>query len=99
MNSQNPIENSLQSLVLKVEAVVKEIKSDHYYLHIWKNVSHKKPLDECTRTELLKPFQDFWNALPDTKSIRTGPFFKICDLAVEWVFGEEPIDGDEAAAF
>jgi hypothetical protein len=31
--------------------------------------------------ELVLLMQTFWEALPDTPAIRTGPFFKICDVA------------------
>ena len=83
-------ENNVKKLtMLKVSQCVEAINGAQYYLHIWKNVSHTKPLNECTRNELLKPFQDFWEKLPDKQEIRGYPFFLICDLAEEYLMGDE----------
>lgn len=60
-----------------------------YYLHLWDDVKHNKPLEDCTREELLMPFQLLWEALPDNTAIRRPPFFEICDLAEEFVNGDE----------
>lgn len=33
-------------------------------------------------------WQDFWEALPEDSSIRTAPFFTVCDLAEWFCFGD-----------
>lgn len=75
--------------------VARHIVEEGYYIGRWDRVKHKKPIAECTKAEALRPFQDFWEALPDSPAIRQGPFFDICDLAEEYCFGT---DGDEEAA-
>lgn len=77
----------------QAEHVIHEIHTNGYYIDRWRSVEHKKPLRECNKEELLKPFQDFWERLPDRASIRVHPFFAVCDLAEEYCFGDaEPED-------
>lgn len=35
--------------------------------------------------------QEFWELLPDSPSIRFGAFFKLCDFAEDWCFGDHGI--------
>lgn len=69
----------------RVDACIAAIYNYDYYLHLWEEVRHSKSLDECTTAELLRPFQDFWEILPDTPAIQRVPFYKICDLAEEYM--------------
>jgi len=39
--------------------------------------------DGKTDAEIISLFNDFWLALPDSKEIRRGPFFELCDLCEE----------------
>lgn len=77
------------TLLEQARVCVEQIENDDYYPARWVKVKHVKPLEQCNREELLKPFQDLWEILPDSPAIRCGPFFKICDLAEEYCFGEE----------
>lgn len=72
----------------KVQEVIKQIYAYDYFVAGWQEVKHKKPLEECSTEELLRPFQDFWSLLPDSRSCRREPFFAICDLAEEYCFGD-----------
>lgn len=45
--------------------------------------------DEFNEYKVGQWFQDFWEALPDNASIRFGAFYKICDIAEQYCFGEE----------
>lgn len=65
-------------------ACVQRIEAEGYYPEIWAQVKHDRPIINCTVAEALAPFQDFWEALPDSPAIRFGPFFTICDLASEF---------------
>ena len=69
-----------------VEAVIAAMRREDYYLSLWDAVKHTKPLSAHTLDSLLKPFQDFWNMLPESKSIRRVPFFGVCDLAEAYCF-------------
>lgn len=79
----------------RARQVADHILAEGYYIPLWNAVKHTKPISSCTKAEALRPFQDFWEALPDSPAIRRGPFFDICDLAEEYCFGT---DGDEEAA-
>jgi hypothetical protein len=35
--------------------------------------------------------QSFWEALPDSASIRQGAFFKLCDFSEDYCFGDHGI--------
>lgn len=68
------------------------ILREDYYVEHWKRVKHKIPIDQCTTPrQVLEPFQDFWEALPDARAIRRPPFFQVCDLAEAYMatFDEE----------
>jgi hypothetical protein len=81
----------LALLRLQANACIERIEKEHYYPRIWDRVKNPIPPSEAkTREEILKQFQDFWEALPDSPEIRTGAFFPICDLAEEYCFGETP---------
>ena len=88
-------ENQNKYFCLKASECIDRIKRDKYFLDIWETVSHKKPLVECSKDELLKPFQDFWEELPDDPSIRRGPFFEICDLAERYCFSVDEGDSED----
>lgn len=44
-----------------------------------------------TDSEIVSLFNQFWIALPDSKEIRRGPFFELCDLCEE-VFNDTEAD-------
>ena len=73
--------------IAEVATVVTMIKKADYFLHVWETVKHKKPLQECTYSELMEPFQDFWEALPDSRHIQRHPFTLVCDLAEKFCIG------------
>lgn len=79
----------MNSYLEQAKACAVAIRAHDYFAHIWEEVEHQKPLEDCTKEELLKPFQDMWERLPDNMGIRRPPFFDICHLAEEYVFGEE----------
>lgn len=76
----------------QVEHVIREIHHHGYFVDRWTKVEHKKPLQQCSKSELLAPFQHFWELLPDHAGIRTHPFFLVCDLAEEYCFGKPEVD-------
>lgn len=61
-----------------------KIVEHDYYVNLWARVKHTKPIDECSVGEALKPFQDFWELLPDSIAIHRPPFSLICELAGEY---------------
>lgn len=72
--------------VAKVQVVIDEIFREDYYVMKWDVVKHTKPLTGLTVEELLKPFQDFWSSLPDSKAARRFPYFLVCDLAESYCY-------------
>ena len=77
--------NNLEELRTRVKEVIRCIHADNYYIPIWELSKHDKDVDLIDNTwELLEPFQDFWERLPDDSDIRRYPFFQICDLAEEF---------------
>lgn len=79
----------------KAEECIKDIYAHDYFVSIWEQVRHQKDIVDCTMDELLGPFQRFWEALPDSSGIRRFPFFKICDLAEQYMYGDDDDDEDE----
>jgi hypothetical protein len=71
---------------------VEQIYAYDYFVSVWERVKHSQPLEDCSKEQLLKPFQDMWEAVPDTAHIRRVPFNLICNLAEEYVFGEDCAD-------
>lgn len=69
-----------------VQSVIDAIWRAEYYLPQWDAVRHTTALSGMVLEEMLKPFQDFWDALPDSKSVRRAPFFDVCDLAEAYCF-------------
>lgn len=80
---------TLDDWVEQVKHCISEIHREAYFVDRWLKVQHKKPLARCTKDELLEPFQDFWESLPDHAGIRRHPFYQVCDLAEEYCFGDE----------
>jgi hypothetical protein len=35
--------------------------------------------------------QEFWELLPESSEIRYGAFFKLCDFAEDWCFGDHGV--------
>lgn len=70
-----------------VQSVIDSIWRADYYLPQWDAVRHANALSGLTLEEILKPFRDFWNQLPESKAIRRDPFFDVCDLAEAYCFG------------
>lgn len=73
----------------QVKIVIEQIYAYDYFVQLWESVKHTKPLEECTREELLQPFQRMWEALPDSSAIRREPFFAICNLAEDYCFNDD----------
>lgn len=73
----------------------KAIHAEGYYLDIWAKVRPTLPWSELTKKEALKPFQRFWEELPDSPAIHRHPFNSICNLAEEFV--EMDTTGEELA--
>jgi hypothetical protein len=49
----------------------------------------EQALNEGDAHTLHRLFEFCWGALPDSESIRFGPFFDLCDLCSEvWVFND-----------
>ncbi len=82
---------TLEELRKQAQACIDDIKREDYYVTRWEVCQHKKPLADCTREELLKPFQDFWELLPDSGNIRRTPFFAVCNLAEEYMMGDDTL--------
>jgi hypothetical protein len=74
--------------------VYNEVYSNDYYVSLFEQVCEKYGgLGESfglQDPEKINSFwNDFWYALPDTKSIRRAPFGEICDLAEgDYLIGE-----------
>lgn len=93
-----PTTTELQAWRAKAEACVRRIADEDYYPAHWAAAQHTRPLAEIqTMDELLAPFQKFWELLPDSRDIRRGPFFDVCELAEEWCFGDwrQPMEASE----
>ena len=84
--------------IAMVQYVIDAIFREDYYVMKWNAVKHAKPLTGLTVEELLKPFQDFWDSLPDSGTVRRFPFFPVCDLAESYCFGLIYDDGEFDAA-
>lgn len=69
-----------------VQSVIDSIWRAEYYLPLWGAVRHANALSGLTLEGLLKPFQDFWNQLPESKAIRRDPFFDVFELAEAYCF-------------
>jgi hypothetical protein len=56
---------------------------EDYYVHVLAKLCKHLPHPELiTDPDKICTFwNDFWEQLPDSPSIRRGPFFKVCDLA------------------
>lgn len=72
-----------------VKVCIAHIYAHDYFVAEWEKVKHKKALEECDKSELLAPFQDLWDLLPDNAACRRPPFFQVCNLAEEFVFGDD----------
>lgn len=78
-----------EELVLRVKDTIDHIYAYDYFVSQWEKVKHTQPIYEINdMNTLLKPFQDFYDKLPDSSACRRDPFFAVCDLAEEWCFGE-----------
>lgn len=70
-----------------VVALQARILKERYYDHLWDralmqtncSVATIDQHEESDRT-LVKLCSLFWEALPDSPVIRTGPFFDLCDV-------------------
>lgn len=86
----SPVSEEIIDLRRRVTETIDAIHENCYYIPIWEMVKHDRPIHEIdTKEELLEPFQDMWNRLPDSMAIRRYPFGAICDLAEEYTFSEE----------
>lgn len=79
----------------KVIALQDRIFKEEYYPSLWIKALAKHNVsvacidqhEESDRT-LILTVHDFWESLPDSPVIRTGPFFDVCNIA-EKIFGDE----------
>ncbi len=91
--------------ISEIDFAIGQIYAEDYFTHLWEKVWRTKPapLTALTPAQGYKMFQDFWEALPDNKSIRRNPFYLICDLAEKYClelagdFDEEGPMPDEAS--
>ncbi len=89
----------MSNYLSRVKECVESIQKEEYFLPIWEKVKHQKPLELCTDEELLEPFQNFWDSLPDHRGIRRYPFFKICDLAEDYMSLGSDEEDDEWSGY
>lgn len=80
---------------LQVESakLAAEIVQQDYYVATFTQVASSMQITNIAstpRAELIQFWNAFWEALPDSSSIRRPPFFRVCDLA-ELIFED---DGD-----
>jgi len=73
-------------------ALMTDIFKNRYYLQVLDHVLAKSNmtvadigLNKISDKNLVYMWNDFWETLPDTSSIRREPFFKLCDLCEEEV--------------
>lgn len=66
---------------------VHDVIMNEYYTDIADTLIKKYGEPE-TKKDIVVFWQKFWEALPDSKSIRRDPFYLICDIA-ECIFDEE----------
>lgn len=85
--------------ISEIDSVIRAIYDEGYYVELWERVYRRRtaPLDTLSPCEAYKVFNDFWEALPDTRSIRHGPFYAVCDMAEKYftLMGDEYEDGGE----
>ena len=78
---------------LQVEStkLAAEIVQRDYYVATFAQVAMRMQITDIAstpRAELIRFWNAFWEALPDSGSIRRPPFFRVCDLA-ELIFEDE----------
>lgn len=64
--------------------IVREDYYHHLYIQCVERCSRgASTLTEVSKRQAIQALNMFWMALPDSKLIRRGPFFDLCDLAEE----------------
>lgn len=78
----------------KFKDVFAAVNSEHYYPQLFSNAMLEHNMDpdgvnnfEYDDKKIVLMINDFWEALPDSPSIRRPPFFQVCDIA-ENIFEE-----------
>lgn len=80
----------LQSLKSKAKECIRCIYADCYFIPLWELSKHDREIDEISDIdELLYPFHDFWERLPEDQCIRRYPFELVCQLAEEYFWIDE----------
>lgn len=76
----------------KMVELQEAILDNDYYVSLYNKVLERHGVtigdvsDECiTPTEAITICHTFWTVLPDSKSIRREPFYKLCELA-EYIY-------------
>lgn len=88
------------SISVRVAALQRRVFAEEYHIQLWHRVLFEHRMSwvvidslEYSDKELVALCNDFWEALPDDESIRTGPFFDLCDIC-EAVYDEDVGDPD-----
>lgn len=86
---------NIQEDAIKLHA---EVAAHEYYTPLYKHslVAHAMTPEgivagEYTDRQIVDMANTFWTVLPDTATIRRGPFFLLCNIAENW-FDDEPDD-------
>lgn len=82
----------IQQDAIKLQA---EVASADYYQHLYAHslAAHAMTPEGVvsgayTDRQIVDVANTFWDSLPDSSSIRRGPFFLLCDIAQNWFDGE-----------
>lgn len=82
--------SEIQQAVIHLQA---RIFKEKYFVDLWlealkENNASTATIDQREEdpNKMVLLCHEFWEALPDSPSIRTGPFFDLCNIA-ENVFG------------
>lgn len=89
MNIIDKVKNNMDLIKEYVKHFPDSVNEANYYSGITFEAISKLDFDEFSEYKVGQWFQDFWEALPDSASIRFGAFYKICDIAEEFCYGEE----------
>ena len=78
------------SIKARASNLQSQIHEKDYYISLYHQALIKHNMSiasidqhEFSDKQLVKMFNDFWIALPDSMSIRREPFFELCDLCEE----------------
>ena len=84
-----------KKLALQMMKLQADIIKQNYYVPLYRDVISRHGVDlvdkinnqEVEDSKIIEICQDFWEALPDSPSIRCAPFFDLCNIA-EHIFDD-----------